>query len=115
VFFGSDDGRLYALNKTTGGLGWSFSPGYVITEKDANNYLTTPILSDPIVKDGVVYVGIKGMVYALDAQTIESTENKVGIKGTSIDLLELAIYLAVSILLILLIVRIYVSIKKRGK
>lgn len=73
VFFGSDDGRFYALEKTDGKLGWSFTPGYFIKD-DALNYLTTPILSDPYIEDGVVYISAKGTIYALDAQTIERPE-----------------------------------------
>jgi outer membrane protein assembly factor BamB len=71
VFFGSDDGRIYALDKTNGDLAWNFAPGYTINNDDVNNYITTPILSDPVVKDGVVYISAKGNVYALDAQTVE--------------------------------------------
>ncbi len=74
VFFGSDDGRFYALNKEDGDLEWSFTPGYSIKDDDVNNYITTPILSDPVVEDGVVYFGAKGTVYALDAQTVETTQ-----------------------------------------
>jgi len=66
VFFGCDDGRFYALDKTDGDLAWSFAPGYFITNEDVNNYITTPILSNPFVEDGVVYFGAKGNVYALD-------------------------------------------------
>jgi len=71
LFFGSDDGRFYALKKTNGNLEWSFTPGYFIKD-DAFNYLTTPILSDPYVEDGAVYISAKGTIYALDAQTSES-------------------------------------------
>ena len=71
VFFGCDDGRLYALNKTNGDLAWSFAPGYFIKDNDVNNYITTPILSSPFIDNGVVYIGAKGIVYALDAQTVE--------------------------------------------
>jgi outer membrane protein assembly factor BamB len=74
VFFGSDDGRLYALDKETGDLEWEFAPGYTINKDDADNFITTPILSDPIVKDGVVYINVKGNIYALDAQTSEQSE-----------------------------------------
>jgi len=73
VFFGSDDGRLYALNKTNGDLEWDFIPEYSLTD-DANNYLTTPIISDPIVENSIVYISSKGILYALDAQTIEKPE-----------------------------------------
>jgi len=63
VFFGSDDGRLYALNKTNGDLEWDFIPEYSLTD-DANNYLTTPIISDPIVENSIVYISSKGILYA---------------------------------------------------
>ena len=75
VFFGSDDGRLYALNKETGDLEWDFAPGFTIKKDNANNFITTPILSNPIVEDGVVYINVKGTVYALDAQTFEQPES----------------------------------------
>ena len=74
VFFGSDDGKLYALNKETGELEWDFAPGFSLKKDDANNFLTTPILSDPVVKDGVVYIDVKGTIYALDSQTFEQPE-----------------------------------------
>jgi outer membrane protein assembly factor BamB len=75
VFFGCDDGRFYALNKTDGELAWTYSSGYSIKEDNANNYITTPILSNPFVKDGVVYFGANGSVYALDAQTFETRKD----------------------------------------
>ena len=71
VFFGSDDGRIYALNKMNGDLAWSFAPEYFIKDGDVNNYVTTPILSDPFVKDGVVYFNVKNNLYAMDTQTFE--------------------------------------------
>jgi outer membrane protein assembly factor BamB len=74
VFFGSDDGRFYALNKQNGVLEWCFSPGFYIKEDDVNNFLTTPILSNPIVSEGVVYIEVKGSIYALDAQTYEQPD-----------------------------------------
>ena len=76
VFFGSDDGRLYAINKSTGELGWDFSPGYSMGCNDIKNYITTPILSDPVVENSIVYITANGIIYALDAQTIE-TQNVV--------------------------------------
>ncbi len=39
-----------------------------------NNYLATPILSDPLVENSIVYISSKGNIYALDAQTIEKPE-----------------------------------------
>ena len=63
VFFGSDDGRLYMLDKTTGELRWNFSPGITIDNKI--NYLTTPIISDPIIDGETVFIGVNGNIYAL--------------------------------------------------
>jgi outer membrane protein assembly factor BamB len=77
VFFGSDDGIFYALDKTNGELVWDFVPGYSITDDNVNNYITTPILSNPVVENGIVYFDAKGTVYALDAQTFESVEDNV--------------------------------------
>ena len=71
VFFGCDDGRFYALNKEDGDFAWSYAPGYTINDDDVNNYITTPILSNPVVEDEVVYFGAKGNIYALDTQTVE--------------------------------------------
>ena len=65
VFFGSDDGRLYALNTSTGNAIWFFAPGFTVDD-DVYNYITTPILSDPVVDDGIVYIGAKGTIYSLD-------------------------------------------------
>jgi len=71
VFFGSDDGRLYALNKITGKPIWSFTPGYRL-DGDIYNYITTPILSNPAAYDKSVFIGAKGHIFALDAQTTEA-------------------------------------------
>ncbi len=77
VFFGSDDGRLYALDKANGELAWSFAPGHTIKNDNINNYITTPILSAPFVENGVVYIDAKGTIYALDAQTKETPEERL--------------------------------------
>ena len=53
------------LNIENGTLEWSFIPGYFLEFDTIDNYITTPILSDPYVKDNVVYFGAKGNVYAL--------------------------------------------------
>ena len=71
MFFGSDDGYLYALDKNTGELVWNFAPEYSISDEDVNNFVTTPITNSPIVEDGIVYIEVKETVYALDAQTTE--------------------------------------------
>jgi outer membrane protein assembly factor BamB len=101
VFFGSDDGRFYALNKDTGSLEWDFAPGFFIKDDDVNNFITTPILSDPLVENGIVYISSKGNVYALDAQTFEIHENIQEKKDKSIPLFMILIL----ILGVLLIIR----------
>ena len=70
VFFGSDDGRFYALNRTTGKSAWFFAPRYSL-QGDIYNYITTPILSNPTVYNKSVVIGVKGHIFALDAQTSE--------------------------------------------
>jgi outer membrane protein assembly factor BamB len=114
VFFGCDDGRFYSLNKSNGEFAWSFTPGHSIVEDSPNNYITTPILSNPIAEDGVVYISAKGMIYALDAQTIEPPVVEEKLK----DELEITglmlLLIAIAILLIVLIV-IAVTRKRNGK
>ncbi|MDH7517206.1 MAG: PQQ-binding-like beta-propeller repeat protein [Candidatus Thermoplasmatota archaeon] len=99
------------MNKINGNLSWSFTPGYFVTDDNPNNYITTPILSNPIVNDGVVYFSAKGNVYALDAQTyevVESTSNgRVDVHYNSILLLLILIIVAI------LLVFLYTRIKKR--
>ena len=57
VYIGSGDGRLYALDRTTGAKRWAF---------DAGN----PIPSSPAVGDGAVFFGTRdGQYFAVDAAT----------------------------------------------
>jgi len=57
VFFGSGDGRVYALDAATGALAWKHETGDVVH-------------ASPAVADGTVYVGSwDGRLYALDAAT----------------------------------------------
>jgi outer membrane protein assembly factor BamB len=56
VYFGSDDGNVYALNASTGAKLWSFATGGEVG-------------SSPAVVNGVVYIGGAGNVYALNAST----------------------------------------------
>ncbi|MBN2603770.1 MAG: PQQ-like beta-propeller repeat protein [Candidatus Thermoplasmatota archaeon] len=63
VIFGCDDGGVYCLNKSNSDLKWAFFPGYRM--QGTKNYLTTPIISDPIVKDNVVYIGSIGNIYSI--------------------------------------------------
>ncbi|UCF50306.1 MAG: PQQ-binding-like beta-propeller repeat protein [Thermoplasmatales archaeon] len=109
VFFGSDDGRFYALEKTNGDLAWSFTPGYFIKD-DALNYLTTPILSDPYVEDGVLYISAKGTIYALDAQTFEK-EGKISAYSSS-NLINIII---IFVLLFIVVTLISIKIRKKQK
>jgi len=70
VFFGADDGHVYALNRTDGSVEWSFELPYSM-KGDVYNYLTTPVLSDPCVYGGTVFMGAGGHIYAFDSQTKE--------------------------------------------
>jgi outer membrane protein assembly factor BamB len=58
VYAGSDNGRLYALNSTTGKQIWQFSPGFLYS------------FTSPAVVNHVVYIGSgnasTGRIYALD-------------------------------------------------
>ena len=57
VFVGSYDGKVYALNASTGALIWSYTTG-------------ASVFSSPAVAGGVVYVGSDDRkVYALNAST----------------------------------------------
>jgi outer membrane protein assembly factor BamB len=116
VFFGSDDGRAYALDKTNGDLAWNFAPEYSINNDDVNNYITTPILSDPVVKDGVVYISAKGNIYALDAQTTEIPKESIPEKSDSYDdLIILIIYLLLVLLGIAILISCYLKSKNNSK
>jgi len=110
VFFGCDDGRFYVLDKTNGDLAWSFAPGYFIKDDDANNYITTPILSNPVVEDGVVYIGAKGNVYALDAQTFEKPEEKI---EETRDYDMILIFISLAVVIIVALSLIYLQNKKK--
>ena len=109
VFFGCDDGKLYALNKTNGNLAWSFAPEYTIEENGVNNYITTPITSDPFVKDGFVHINVNGKTYELDAQTKEITkeglESDRNVKDYTIFVF--LIGLAIVLLIISLMIRLH--------
>ena len=111
VFFGSDDGRLYALDKTNGELAWTFAPEYTINDEDANNWVTTPILSDPVVENGVLYIESKGTVYALDPQTAEIQKAKPA-QEAGINLLTTTLFLLLILLGVALIAVPYIK-KKR--
>ncbi len=109
VFFGSDDGRFYALNKTNGNSAWVFSPGYKINY-DIYNYITTPILSTPIVFDKVVYIGANGDIYALDAETFEQSKTIEGEIQTPVEPWFYVILLLIAIIIITIFY--FFSIKK---
>ena len=112
VFFGSDDGKLYALNKNNGKLAWDFSPEYSMKFNDVNNYITTPILSDPVVENSVVYISAKGNIYALDAQTTDTKNIIVKNDGFDFGIFVLIFYIFLILLGSVLLVRVY---SKRSK
>jgi outer membrane protein assembly factor BamB len=58
VYFGSDNGSIYALNASNGALIWNYSTG-------------GPVQSSPAVVDGVVYIGgfHSHAVFALNAES----------------------------------------------
>jgi outer membrane protein assembly factor BamB len=85
------------LNKTNGELVWSFTPKYFINN-DANNYITTPIIADPIVDDGIVYFSVKGIIFALEAQTFEKEDIAKPEKNNNF-LLILTIFISLIILI----------------
>ena len=59
VYFGCEDGHMYAVDGETGALKWRFATG-------------GPVESTPVVDDGVVYFGsFDRHVYAVDARTGE--------------------------------------------
>ncbi len=109
VFFGSDDGRFYSIDKKNGKVIWTFEPEYYIDHSEVNNYITTPILSDPYIdEDGVIYINVRDMVYALDSQTFETSSSKNKAKTDlfeyeSIIILSIIVTLSVVILISFLI------------
>ena len=112
LFFGSDDGRLYAVNRTTGESAWYFAPKYTIDD-DLYNYITTPIVSDPVVYNGTVYIGANGHIFALDAQTFEQQAFKVKINEIPY---ETWLFIILSLLTVIMITAFYLySSKKRVK
>ncbi len=113
VFFGSDDGRVYALDKIGGEQAWSYVPGYKLDDS-INNYITSPILSDVAVDDGVLYFGINNGVYALDAQTFEKEEIKEKDELIGKNVLMMIIILLIIIGICLLLFGFYIN-KKRKK
>ncbi|MFH1101146.1 MAG: C45 family autoproteolytic acyltransferase/hydrolase [Methanobacteriota archaeon] len=64
VFFASDDGCLYATNLSSGENRWVFSPQFTI-DNITQNYQTTPIRSNILSDDGILYVAISGILYAI--------------------------------------------------
>lgn len=111
VFFGCDDGRIYALNTTKGDLTWSYTPRYSIDEYTVHNYITTPILSNPFVHQRVVYFGANGMVYALDAQTVEIADETIQSQSfVSFDVL-----LVIGILILMCTVVLLLTLRKKAE
>jgi outer membrane protein assembly factor BamB len=111
LFFGSDDGRFYAINKTNGWGEWFFAANLTIDD-DLLNYITTPILSNPTVNNGTAYIGAKGIIYALDAQTLERTKSDDD--GNEIDILsEPGTFIFLSLLVIIIATLLYLFLSKK--
>jgi len=80
---------------------WSFAPEHTIKNDNINNYITTPILSAPVVENGVVYIDAKGTIYALDAQTKETPKERLDspeIENNNLFLIILLLMLIVALL-----------------
>jgi outer membrane protein assembly factor BamB len=110
IFFGCDDGRVYALNKESGKPVWYYAPELFI-DKDVDNFLTTPIISDPVLHEGKLFTGANGKIIALDAQTIEQyvseeVEEKQVLSGTKS-------FLIFSLLIVILATVAYLIISKK--
>jgi outer membrane protein assembly factor BamB len=70
VFFGCDDGWFYAVNKTDGKPAWCFASNLTINN-NVYNYITTPVVGNSIVNNGIVFFSANGKIYGLDAKTVE--------------------------------------------
>jgi outer membrane protein assembly factor BamB len=111
LFFGSDDGRLYAVNKTNGYGEWFFAANMTI-DNNLLNYITTPILSNPVVNNGTAYIGAKGIIYALDAQTMEKTKSNDN--GEQDDILsEPGTFIILSLIVIIVATLLYQFLSKK--
>ena len=110
VFFGSDDGQLYAIDQNNGEYIWSFSPedkiGY-----DNINYITTPILSQPSVDRGVVYIGVNGTIYGIDAQTTEEIP-ELSYRDADVTI-EAWIFIIISLIIVIALTAFYLYISKK--
>jgi outer membrane protein assembly factor BamB len=62
VYIGSDDGKVYALNATTGSKLWSYTT--------SGGTGANAVVSSPAVANGIVYLGSEdGQAYALNGST----------------------------------------------
>jgi len=81
-------------------------------DDDLLNYITTPIISNPAVHNGTTYIGVKGIIYALDAQTFE----KVGMNDNEGDIsifLESWVFIILSLLIIIIVTMSYLYFSKK--
>jgi outer membrane protein assembly factor BamB len=113
VFIGSDDGRVYAVNESTGAAEWVFAPRYIIN--GIMNYATTPILSNPIVANGAIVVGANGTIYGLNAQTVEVPDRFVPTQVQSV-FPEIPIfwYIWFIIIFVIILIMLYIRLKKKN-
>jgi outer membrane protein assembly factor BamB len=115
VFIGCDDGWFYAVNKTDGEPAWSFAPNLTIND-DIYNYITTPVLSNSVADDGLVFFSANGNIYSLDAKTVEMKKSvSEEFKFFSLSISPLTIVLIVILLLIIGATSGYNSRKRKKK
>ena len=97
VFFGSDDGRFYALDESNGDIIWIAKPDYTLN--GIHNYVTKPIVSSPVAYEGNIYFGsTNGKMYSYDSWTYEQiTEEE---KDTEKD--GFSVFIAIAFVLIIL-------------
>jgi outer membrane protein assembly factor BamB len=113
LFFGSDDGRIYAVDRVDGTYMWSFAPEDKI-DLDLFNYITTPISSQPIIDDGVMYIGVNGTIYGLDVQTTEKISS-ASEKDIEVPI-ETWFFIVITLIFVIVLTIIYLYIsKKRAK
>jgi outer membrane protein assembly factor BamB len=112
VFFGCDDGRIYAVNQLNGTVAWSFAPGFTVD--GLKNYATTPILSNPLIVNRTVIIGANSTIYGLDSKTYEAPV--VLMQQTNKDIFQeipLSWYVWIFIAVLLMIIILYAVFRRK--
>jgi outer membrane protein assembly factor BamB len=112
LFFGCDDGRVYAVNQSTGEPVWTFAPRFTVD--GSLNYVTTPIISDPIVAEGAVVIGANSTIYGLNAQTIEDPlPLQHHTSGSSFPAIPMVWFIWILIIFVIICVLLYFLFRKK--